>query len=234
MATIQDLNNPQAVDMIQATPSSALQNEFMQTPGYQLAYGNSPSAFSMDPSQRFFGDAGTQMAIRAGMQPLMNNYAAHGLGQSGALAQGLGQYMYNNYNQFTGNQSSLFNNYQNQLQNLTQFGAQNSGSANAMTTGTNLAALVQQAATQMGNANLSTGSNISQLLANLGISNAGSILNTGAAQSNNIGNGFQQLLQLQNNQAASNASSASSYLGGQGAMAGSQGLFNGYGYNSTF
>lgn len=231
MATYQDLvnaqNQAQAINMVTATPQSALQNQFMNTPGYQLQYGDSLFSKSMDPSQRFMADPGTQMAIQAGMQPLMNNYAGRGLGQSGALAQGLSQYMYNNYGNFVGGQSNAFKNYQDQLMALTNLGTQNNGAAQANSNGQTIAQLVSQAAQSMGNAQLQTGENLSTLYGNQGVLNANAYLNTGAAQSNNLMQGMSLLAQLNTNQMASGAKTQSSLFNGLGAAAGSQGLQGG-------
>lgn len=215
------------VGMVQSSPQNALQNQFMQTPAYQLQYGQN---YSINPAERFQNDPGVQMAIQAGMQPLMASYAGRGLGQSGALAQGLSQYMYNNYNNYTGQQASLYNTYQNQLANLVNSGMAVNGATQANNNSNLLAQILSNAnlstASNQANAHTNAGNNISQLLANLGVSNASSILNTGAAQSNNLMQGAELLAQANAQQQASNAGTLSSYYNGMGAQAGQTYLNN--------
>lgn len=284
------INNPSpatgGIDMTQASPGTALQNQFMQTPAYQLQYGNNTNMnpgqrfasdpgvqlqygqinpnddpfqrFTQDsgtklrygnidpnasPDQRFLSDAGTQLSIQQGMQPLINSFASQGLAQSGALAKSLSDYSFNHYNDYMNqqqqsynnytaglggayntqmqNQGSLFSNYQNQLQGLTNLGAQNTGNQNALQNNQLLAQLLGQANLSTGN-NLSNsymnaGNNISSLFGNQGTNGMGAILGTGAAQNTNYANGLSQALQAYFAQQAGNASAA----GGQGAMQGS-------------
>lgn len=214
---------PTPIAVGQATPSSVLQNQFFQTPAYQLQYGNNTS---LDPAQRFLNDSGTQLSIQAGLNPLTNSYAAKGLQSSGAEQQALAQYMYGNYNSYQTQQQNLFNNYQNQLSGLVTQGAANSGASTVANAGTTQAGLLSgndiTTGTNTANANLSTSSNISQLLANLGISNASGYLNTGAAQSSNLLSGLSLLTQLNQATAAGQAASASSGAAGAGNLAGAQ------------
>lgn len=205
------VNNASAVPQTQNTGAAGVQ-AFMQTPAYQLAYGNNTAA---DPNTRFQNDPGVQMAVQQGEIPLQNQAAAKGLGNgSGALAQALSQYMYNNYNTYTQGQSTMLNNYQNQLSGLVSAG--NTASQNA-------AGAATTAATNNSNANLTTGSNISSLYANQGSLGASGYLNTGAATSNNLFNGMTFLAQLNQAQNASQNGQQSALAAGQGSMAGATG-----------
>ncbi len=252
---------PNAIPMIQDTAQTALSNglyaspqyqmingqnsgtnnplqNFMNTPQYQLAYGNNQAA---DPSERFRNDTGTQLAIQQGMNTLQNQYAAKGLGGSGALAKSLGDYQYNHYNDWMNNQVGMQNNYntntmntmqsyQSQLANLAQFGSTQTGGAQGLQNS-------QQLASLLGNANLATGQNLSsaqlgvgenlaQLSANQGVYGGNAYLGTAAGQSNNIMQGMSLATQIANMIQAGNASAA----GGQGAMLGSQAGMGNQGY----
>lgn len=216
-------NNPSVAGTVQyqtQAPQDAL-NQFRNTPAYQLQYGT--NATNSNPAVNFANDPGVQMAVGQGSQALMNNYAARGLGQSGAAADALTQYMYNNYNQYTGGQGTLFNNYQSQLASLANLGATTSANLGnqAATAGSTIGT------TQSGNnlatgqntaqANLSTGSNISSLLGNQGVLDASAYLNTGAAQANNLFQGATLQSQINANNASSAAGSQNSLLNAQGA-----------------
>lgn len=195
-----------ALQMIQATPGSALQDEFMQTPAYQLAYGNNTN---LDPSQRFASDPGTQLAVQQGTNSLNNALAAHGLSGSGAAAQDMGNYMYGQYNNYLSNQESLFSNYQNQLNALMGVGVSTSGATTANSNAQNLA-------NTTASGTLSTGDNISQLYANQGIYNGNAYLGTSAAQANNLYNGMGFLAQVNQNAIASNNGQQASLFNGLG------------------
>lgn len=217
-------SNPGSAGVLQyntSAPQQSLQT-FRNTPGYQLQYGT--NANYSDPALNFQSDPGVQLAINQGSQALMNNYAAKGLGQSNAAANALTQYMYNNYKDYTGGQQSLFNNYQDRLAGLSTMGANTasalgSQAANAGTVvGTGQSGNYMNTGSGIAAGNLATGSNISSLLGNQGVLNAGAYMNTGAAQANNLFQGATLQAQLNANQAASNAQTQNSLLGGQGAM----------------
>lgn len=205
--------NTQPIDMMTADPQSVLQNQFFQTPQYQLLFGNNTN---VDPYQRFAADQGTQLAVHQGQDQLQMQMAAHGLGQSGALAKDMGNYMYGQYGNYLNSQNSLFNNYQQQLNNLMGVGVNQSGANNAMTAGQN------QANTVAG-ANLNTGSNISSLFANQGVYNANALLNTGAASANNLFNGMGLLSQINQNAIAGQNSQQASLFNGLGQASGMSG-----------
>jgi len=217
-------NDPNSAGLVQyntTAPQDAL-NTFRNTPAYQLQYGT--NANYSNPALNFQSDPGVQLAISQGSQALMNNYAARGLGQSGAAANALTQYMYNNYKDYTGGQASLFNNYQNQLAGLASMGANtatnlgNQAAQAGSTIGTGQSNNFLSTGSNIASGNLATGSNVSSLLGNQGVLNAGAYLNTGAAQANNLFNGATLQAQLNANQAASNAQTQNSLLSGQGAM----------------
>lgn len=241
------LFNSNPIDMMQATPQSALQNQFMQTPGYQLFQGQNGNAQSplnsftnspmfqlmygnntnADPSQRFLNDPGTQLAVQQGMVPLQQSLAARGLGQSGAAARSMADYMYGQYGNYIGQQgnalnnyqntvNSLFGNYQNQLSGMSQMGMQSSGANNAFAAGQNQANTIAQG-------NLQTGSNVSSLFGNQGVYNANAYLNTGAAQANNLFNGAGMLAQVNQNAIAGQNSQQASLFGGMGQASGMSG-----------
>ncbi len=246
--TVQDLGNflsgqngsVNPLDMTQGGANLGL-SQFFNSPGFQIQNGTGPSnqlsLFGQyNPSLAFESDPGVQLAVQQGMNPLMNQMSSNGLGQSGALAQALSQYMYNNYNQYTNQQETGFNNYQNQLMGLSNLGSQNSGAANAMTAGQNQANLIGQgnlATGQTTSGNITgAGNNISGLFANQGVLNASGYLNTGAAQANNLFNGMSFLAQIeaannasQNGQQASLAGGAGKLQGVQSSMGRTGGLF---------
>ena len=240
---------PTSISAIQETAGGSnlgLQNYF-STPSAALNYGQA-GANSMataagngtyNPITAFQNsDPSYQYQINQAMQNVNNQSAAHGLLESGATQQDLlstSQNLQNTqYQNWLGQQNSLFGNYQTQLGNLATAGLATNGATQANSNANTLAGLTSTndttAATNIGNANVSTGSslsnanlgtssNISQLLQALGINNASMYENTGAAVSNNIFNGNQFQAQIdseimnQNAQSAG-ASAASNGLGG--------------------
>lgn len=221
------------VPMTQASASTGL-NQFFNTPGAQLMYGQNPAqqtanGGSFNPATAFQNDPGVQMAVQQGQIPINNSFAARGLGQSGALSQALTQNLYNNYSNYTAGLGSAFNNYQGQLAQLSNagMGANSQNATNQYNAGTTLSQLLSNANLSTGQ-NLAsvygnTGSNISSLVANQGVLGASGYLNTGAAQSNN----YMQAMNLAAQVAANQNASMASGQGGAGAMQGSQsyGLF---------
>lgn len=223
----------QAAQQITASPSSTLQNEFFNSPAFQLQYGTGPQqqvaqTGSYNPATAFANDPGVTLATQQGAIPLENNFAARGLSQSGALSQALTQYMYNNYNQYTAGQGSLFNTYQNQLSGLASLGANtatnqaNTINSDASTIATGTSANNMNTASGVASANLGTANNISTLLGNQGVLDASAYLNTGAAQAGNLFQGASMGQQIASNQQANQAQTQSSLFQGQGAMAGAQ------------
>lgn len=115
-AASQTWNNNPVLSLLSEPKLST--NEFLNSDAYKIQYGNNNS---QDPNERFQNDPGIQMAIKAGMPMLANSYAAKGMGASGPAANAVGQYMYNNYLNFTGKQGDLYNTeYNNRLQQQQQ------------------------------------------------------------------------------------------------------------------
>lgn len=151
-------------------------NQYKGTPGYQLL--NDPGAYQQSP--------GYQYAMDQAMNQVQNGASAHGMLESGAVlrqmqqtASGLAQQDYGNW---WNRQNQLYGDYQNRLQGLA---GGPTGSADAMTAGANAA-----------QANLQTGSNLGSLFGNQGTAGMGGIINTAAAQSNNMTNAGQQQVQV--------------------------------------
>lgn len=143
-------------------------------------------------------------------------------------------YQQQQVNNYTGQQNLLgnsFNTYQNQLAGLANNGASSSmanmSNTNSQQLASLLAQLQSQTGTSMSNNGLGVSQNISQLLANNGVLQSGLLMNTGAAMSNNQLQGSLLGAQLANVQNQSNAQTASSGLGGLGAMYGMQQRTNG-------
>lgn len=223
------------VAMTNPTASAGL-SQYFNTPGFQLQYGSAPAeqiaqTGGFNPAVGFMQDPGEQLAVQQGMIPLMNNFAARGLGASGALSQALSQYMYNNYNNYTGGMTQNLNNYNNQLSNLVSNGINTSGASNAFNAGQNQANIAAQGNLSTGqnisNATQNTGQNISQLLGNQGVLNASAYLNTGAAQANNLFQGMSLLSQLNANANASANGQQAGMFGGMGAAQGAGGIRGG-------
>lgn len=240
----QGVNNFQGTPAFNLIYGPQTQSNFFQSPQAQLMYGsqaaNQMSAQSLagtyDPIQAFQNaDPSYQYQIDQAMRNVNNNSAARGLLESGQTQRDLlntAQNMQNQqYQTWLGNQQNLYGNYansvnnmfgtyQNQLAALTALGSQQTGSQNAFTAGQNQAQNIFAGNLATGqaiaNANLSTGSNISSLLANQGVLNAGAILNTAAAQSNNLFQGNQFAAQLMGNVMGSNAQTQTGNASAQG------------------
>ncbi len=205
-------SNTAPINMVTANTGNYLQDQFFQTPGYQLLYGQ--NANSLDPQQRFQQDPGYQFQLNQGLNQLYAQGASKGLLDSGSTLQNALQYSqgYANqaYNGWLSGQSGVFNNYQNQLAGLVQSGTANNGANAALQTGQAIAGNNTNLAAQSANANLATGQNISSLLNNQGSLGASSYLNTAAAQSNNLLNNASLQAQIDSRNSASQAGSMSS------------------------
>lgn len=222
---VQSPNNPSAVQMVQENPGNYLQNNFFQQPAYQLLYGQ--NANSLNPTQRFQQDPGYQYAQDQGAQQLQRSYANKGLLDSGTMvgalqnqAQGTAN---QGYQQYLGQQNALFSNYQNQLANLVTAGTAANGSQAALSTGSQLSSLLANtgsgvAGTQSSaaNANLSTANDLASLFGNQGVFGANAMMNTAAAQSNNMLQGAELQTQIGAANAASQSGSMNSLFGGLG------------------
>lgn len=197
-------------------------NNFFNTPQYQLAYG--ANANQVDPVERFRKDPGYQFSIDEGIKQLKNSYAAKGLGQSGALGREIEQFSQGtadqNYQRFLQQQMGLFGDYQNRLSGLSQFGAGQTGGAQADASSQMLAQLLGGYNMNIGQGLsgniINTGQNLSSLYANQGIFNANALLNTAAARANSIFQGNVLGAQISANNAASNAGTANNSMAAQG------------------
>lgn len=232
---------PSAPEM---APNTGLQ-AFLSTPQYSLLYGqdtansaiNAANAGAYNPVDTFRLDPGYQFAIDQGMRQMQQNAAAKGLLESGPLLKELQQYGQGmadqNYQRWLAQQQGLYQDYQNKLGSLAQFGSTQTGAEQEL----NLNSMLAQLA---GNANLATGQGISNtnlaaltdiasLFGNQGVLSANALLNTGAAQANNIMQGNIFAAQLQAQQQAMANQAANSMFAGQGAMQGYQGspMFSG-------
>jgi len=207
-----------ALDTLIANPQSVLQNEFFQTPAYQLLYGQ--NATQPNPVDRFHFDPGYQFAVNEGLQQLQNQGSAKGILDSGSMTRAMLGYAQGtadqNYQRFLGQQGGLFSDYQNRLANLTQMGASNTGSQNAMNLG-----MAQNAnyGTQAAGT-LSTGNDISSLFANQGTFGGNAMMSTGAAQASNLMQGAELQTQIDAANQASQAKSQGSLFSGLGSMFG--------------
>lgn len=228
----------------QNAPNTGLQ-QFLNTPQYSLLYGqntasdaiNAANAGTYNPVNAFHLDPGYQFSVDQGMKQMQQNAAAKGLLESGPLLRELQQYGQGaadqNYQRWMGQQQGLFSDYQNRLSGLAQFGSTQTGAQQGVDMNNMLAQLA-------GNANVNTGNQLAQfggltaegvasLLGNQGVLNANAMLNTGAAQANNIMQGNMFTAQLMAQQQAQANQSANSMFAGQGAMQGYQGspMFSG-------
>jgi hypothetical protein len=224
---IDSMNSPASADTQEAAPTGqAGLQPFFNTPMYQLMFGE--NANQIDPTQRFRADPGFEFNQEQTARALQQYGAAKGLLESGPLQQELQKQLQGNqnnmYQTWLGQQVGQYDKYQNMLQGLTQFGAATNGAADANANGNLLAQLLSgnEMTAGQGNAaaNLGVGDNISSLLANQGVMNANLYSNTGAAQANALMQAFGMNQQMQNNQAASNAGTMSSFLQGLGALKG--------------
>lgn len=220
---VQSANNPANINMVQSDPGNYLQNNFMQLPAYQLLYGQ--NATSLNPVERFKQDPGYQYQQDQAAKQLQRSFANRGLLDSGPMASALqnqSQQMANaGYQQYLGQQNALFSDYQNRLANLSQMGAANTGSQNQMGLGGALNANYNQG----GGYNLTTGGNISNLFGNQGVYGGNAMVNTAAAQSNNLFQGAALQAQIDAANQASRNQGMSSLFGGLGSMLGSGGAF---------
>lgn len=152
---------------MQNNPQAAMQN-YLNTPGYQLLG---------DPSmQRFQHSPGYQYAVDEAMNQVQRGAASRGLLESGRVmrdmtdrAQGMAQQDYGNW---WNRQNQLYGDYQNRLAGLA-----------GGDTGANQAYNMGQT---LGAGGLQTGADIGTLFGNQGNSGLSGIMNTGAAQSNNM------------------------------------------------
>ena len=194
---------------------------FMSSPAYMLAYGNDTSS---NPAMNFMMNPGMQLANQQAMNAVGNSYTGKGLGNSGALAVGMQNAEYQNYNAYNQQQSALLGNYQSQLAALAGAGMGVSGGTQAQSNGQQLASLLSNANLQTGqglsNLYQGVGNNISQLYGNEGAADTSAILNTGSAMANNLFNTTGLLAQINAANQASLTGMFNSAATGAGAAAG--------------
>lgn len=233
---------PQAPQNPNITGQNQGLSNFLNNPMYQALFGSGAAQQmaadgTYDPTQAFANDPGTQYAIEQALKAVNQQGAAKGLLESGPLqqellrtAQGIQNQGYQNYQ---GQLAGVFGQYQNQLAGLTQLGSGLTGANTAASLFGNAAQLQNQniygTGTQLANANLQTGGNISELFANQGVLNANAYLNTGAAQANGLMNNAAMNAQMSAANMASNAQTNSAAQNNQGFM-NAAGLF---GYNAN-
>ncbi len=177
-----------ALGMQQTNPQAVMGN-YLNTPGNQLLG---------DPSyQRFQHSPGYQYAVDEAMGQVQRGASARGLLESGSVlrdmtdrAQGMAQQDYGNW---WNRQNQLYSDYQNRLAGLA-----------GGTTGAEQAFGLGQS---LGQGSSQTGNNLASLFGNQGTAGFGGIVNTGAAQANNM-------LNAGNTQAQVNSTNQSTLLAG--------------------
>lgn len=167
---------PGLLEMSRQSPQSSLENYF-QTPGYQLMYGD---------QQRFQQSPGYQYAVDEALKQVQRNASSRGLLESGSVMRELTDRAQNmamqDYYNWWDRQNAHYGDYQNRLAALS-----------AGDTGANYVFGLGQS---IGQGAMQTGSNISSILGNQGSSGFGGLTNTGAAQSNNLMNAAQMQAQI--------------------------------------
>lgn len=196
---------------------------FLNSPQYQALFGSgAASQMSADgtynPVTAFQQDPGTQWAIDQGIKQLQQQGAAKGILQSGPMQEHILDYVTGlenqKYQQYQGQVGGAFTGYQNMLAGLAGLGSGVTGANTAASLFGQQAQLANSdiygTGSQIAGFNMSAGQDIASLLANLGSSNASAILNTGAAKANQLNVAAGMNAQANNNQMASNATSAGS------------------------
>lgn len=196
-------------------------NDYFGSGNFMLNYGNNTA---QDPAQRFMNDTGTQIALHNSDATVGNQYASRGLSNSGALAVGLNQNMFNNYQNWLNTQNANFSNYQNQLSGIAANGINQNGANVAAQNSQQLAGLLSSNNMNAGTAQAGlygqAGSNIASLLSQQGTNLASLYTNQAAASGQNLFNANNIAYQLAANNQASNAQTQSSAISGQGYQAG--------------
>lgn len=156
------------LQMQQTSPQAALNNYF-NTPGYQLLFGQGAQ-------QRFQSSPGYQFAVNEALGQVQGNASARGLLESGRVMRDMTDRAYGmanqEYNNWQGQQSAMYGDYQNRLAGLA---AGPTGAEQANQMGQNLGGMSMQ-----------TGSNLANLFGNQGNAGLGAFTNTGAAQANSM------------------------------------------------
>jgi len=197
----QYMADPNSIPVDTSTQNNGLFN-FLNTPGYGLMYGQenaaeqaaAAQAGTYDPTKAFREDPGFQFNQEQTAKQMQQYAASKGLLESGPLQIELQKQLQGNQNQqyqtWLGQQNSLFNNYQNQLAALTQFGAGQTGAQQGVDSSNMLAQLIAGAYNTAGsntaNVNLATGQDIASMLQAQGVYSGNAYMNTAAANANNI------------------------------------------------
>jgi len=189
----QQAYGPGSLNMQQANPQSGMQN-YLNTTGYQLLG---------DPSyQRYQQSPGYQYAVDEAMGQVQRNAASRGLLESGRVmrdmtdrAQGMALQDYGNW---WNRQNQLYGDYQNRLAGLAGGSV---GSEQAYNLGQT-----------MGAGTMQTGNNLASLFGNQGTSGFGGMVNTGAAQANNLMNSGNTQAQINSANSATQLAGATSGL----------------------
>ncbi len=163
------------LQMQQSSPQDSV-NAYKNTTGYQLM--NDPNAYQQSP--------GYQYAMNEAMRNTQGNASARGLLESGSALRGMNNAIQGVAQQDYGNwwnrQNQMFGDYQNRLAGLA---GGNVGGDQAYNLGQS-----------QGAGSMQTGSNLASLFGNQGAAGYGGLVNTGAAQSNNMTNAGAQQAQV--------------------------------------
>ncbi len=228
-----------------------LQN-FYQSPEYQALYGGNPTDMTTQSVQeRFQNDPGYNFALQEGLKATQSNAIARGQQYSPAMQEALMKYgtglASQNFDTYRTGLSNTFNQYQSQLQAMSQMGAQSSGAgaqlaantgqqlnANATGYGTGSANLSSQTGQQLSNNAMNAATNTANMAIQQGSNIAGNYTGQGDTQANAAiaaGQARASQSQYQNSQAASG-------LGGLGSLVGAgataYGALSGGGLGSLF
>jgi hypothetical protein len=206
-----------APQMIKANPNQVMQ-QYFDTPLYHMMFGNldttNPNMYT-DPVNRFKADPAYQWQQDEGARQINRNSAAQGLLESGRTQRDLRQFGQNlanqTYNNWQSKEMAGFQDWQNQIKGL-------------MGQGAGLSSQSAQAANQTGgglaNSALQSGSNLANVLANQGVFGGSGMMNTAAAQGANIMNAANINAQIAAANAAAQAQSGGSMMGGLGQVMG--------------
>ncbi len=216
-----------------AAAQQGLQN-FYSSPEYQALYGGSPAEMTQQGiEQRFKNDPGYQFQLQQGLQATQNNAIAKGQGYSPAMQQALMGYgtglASQSFDTYRTGLSNTFNQYQNQLQNLSQMGQQAAGGGATMAqqVGQGINQNITGLATGQANLNAATGQQLANNSMNAAGATSGMAMNQGQSLSNNLmtqgdtqanaalAAGQARAMQSQY-QSASSSSAAGGLLGGLG------------------
>jgi len=236
------MSNPATTTPQTSGVSSAGMVNFFNSPIYGMLYGQQGATSNATAAQNGTynpvtafqnSDPSYQYQINQALENVNNMGAAKGLLESTNTQNNLlntSQNLQNQqYQNWLGQQNSLFSNYQNQLYGLANQGAVNTQATSSNSANQNLASLLAQltssTGSQLSSNSQNTGQTISQILANQGVLNANAYLGLGAGLSNNIFQGNTFTAQTQAQQSAQAAQNASNRNNLQSFTTGQTGLF---------